>query len=142
MITKKYIGIAKDSKKLFSLFMWFVMFHSVIVGIALTFSPSSVFEYFGYKKISENFFHAQGGVFHIVMSIGYFLAALKPEKYEGVVYLSMAAKFIAVIFLTIYSVFVCFIPVVFLSGIGDLIMGILILFLYNKFKKTLADKIN
>jgi hypothetical protein len=122
----------KEPASLFSIFMWGIMLHSLIIGISLIFSPSSLFEFFGYNKISENFFHIQGGVFHIVMSIGYALAAFKPCKYEGVVFLSVLAKFVAVLFLMIYSSIVKFIPVVFFSGIGDLIMGIFILILYKR----------
>lgn len=136
MNERKTIQKLKDPKSLFSFFMFLVTIHSLIVGIALIFSPSSIFEFFGYKRITEQFFHVQGGVFHLVMSMGYAIAALKPTRFEGVIIFSIAAKFTAVLFLTTYSIFIEFIPVVFLSGIGDLIMGILILILYKNFKKS------
>ena len=132
----RFSKLLKEPLSLFSIFMYGVMIHSLIVGLLLIFSPSLLFEFFGYKRISEHFFHVQGGVFHIVMSIGYMIAAWKPNKYEGVIFLSIAAKFTAVLFLIIYSFVIDFISIVFLSGIGDLIMGIFILILYKRIKKS------
>lgn len=139
MNERKTIQKLKDPKLLFSIFMFLVLIHSFIIGIALIFSPTSIFEFFGYKKITEQFFHVQGGIFHIVMSIGYAMAAMRPSRFDGVIIFSITAKFTAVLFLFIYSIFIRFIPVVFLSGFGDLVMGILILILYKNLKKSIKE---
>ena len=53
--------------------------HSIAVGIGLMAHPASVFEFMGYARCSEPFFPTQGGVFHIVMAVGYLMAAADPS---------------------------------------------------------------
>ena len=124
----------KDSSFRFSFFMWLVAAHSFLTGLGLIFLPSGLFEKLGYNMITERFFTVQGGVFHIVMCIGYLMVAIKREKYEGVVYLAIVAKLFATLFLITYSVVTVWIWVVFLSGIFDLIMGVFMYFLYKQHK--------
>ncbi len=128
----------KDSSFRFSLFMWLVASHSLSTGLGLIFLPSELFEKLGYSIITERFFAVQGGVFHIVMCIGYLMAAVKKDKYEGVVYLAIIAKLSATIFLVTYSVLAAWIWVVFFSGIFDLLMGVIMYVLYKQYKKTLS----
>lgn len=131
----------KDPSFRFSFFMWLVAAHSFLTGMGLIFLPSGLFEKLGYNMITERFFAVQGGVFHIVMCIGYLMAAIKKEKYEGVVYLAIIAKFFATLFLLTYSVVTSWIWVVFFSGIFDLIMGVFIYFLYKQYKKSIPTGI-
>ncbi|MEN8153959.1 MAG: hypothetical protein ABFR75_08030 [Acidobacteriota bacterium] len=124
----------KDPGYRFSLLMWLVAIHSFIAGVALIVSSPELFEFFGYKLINERFFNVQGGVFHLVMCVGYSMVALRPSKFEGLVILSISAKFIATFFLLIYSICFDWIFVVFLSGAGDFFMGLAILYFYKKFR--------
>lgn len=135
MIIKKIIN---DSGFRLSLLLWLIAFHSFAVGVALILIPPDLMQYFGYNLINERFFSLQGGVFHIVMSVCYFLAALKLEKFKGLIILSITAKFIATIFLTSYFIIFEQIKVVLLSGIVDYLMGMAILFAYLSYKKTLT----
>jgi len=128
----------KDPSFRFSLFMWLVAAHSFSTGLGLIFLPSELFETLGYNMITERFFAVQGGVFHIVMFIGYSMAAIKKEKYEGVVYLAVIAKLFATIFLVAYSIITAWIWVVFISGIFDLLMGTFMYFLYKQYKKSIS----
>jgi len=59
------------------------------------------------------------------------MTAIDWERYEGIVILSIAAKFIATVFLFSYSIFIAWILVVFLSGAGDLFMGLAIAWAYR-----------
>ncbi len=127
----------KDPSFRFSFFMWLVAAHSLSTGLGLIFLPSGLFEKLGYSMITERFFAVQGGVFHIVMCIGYLMAAIKKEKYEGVVHLAIIAKLFATVFLITYSVVTVWIWVVFLSGIFDLLMGVFIYFLYKQYKNNI-----
>jgi hypothetical protein len=112
--------------------MWLVALHSFVVGLALMFMPKEFFNlYFDYQPISERFFSVQAGVFHIVLSIGYALTAIDWKRYEGIVILSLTAKFIATLFLFSYSILITWIPIVFVSGVGDLLMGLVILWTYR-----------
>lgn len=115
-------------------FLWLIAAHSFIVGMVLIILPGESLAFFGFNII-EKFFSTQGGVFHIVMSIAYALAAENLGKSDLVIYFSIAAKFIATIFLISYFLFKNFILVVAFSGIGDLIMGILLLVLFINYKK-------
>jgi len=92
--------------------------------------------HFGFENIAGKFFPTQGGVFHLVMSIAYVWAAMDVEKYQILILFSIAAKFIATVFLLSYFFFMENIWMILLSGIGDFLMGILILFLYVKAKKN------
>lgn len=130
----------KDPSFRFSLFMWLVAAHSLSTGIGLIFLPSGLFEKLGYNMITERFFAVQGGIFHIVMCAGYLMAAVKREKYEGVVYLAIIAKLFATVFLITYSVVTAWIWVVFLSGIFDLLMGVFMYFLYKQYKKSILPE--
>ncbi len=123
----------------FSFFMYLVALHSFIAGIGLMFLPSDLFTKLGYSAISERFFTVQGGVFHIVMCIGYLMVAFRREKYEGVIYFSVTAKFIATFFLITYSIFIDWIWVVFLSGIFDFLIGLVIILLYKQHIKYLLS---
>lgn len=93
------------------------------------FFPSGYFVEFGYHTISENFFRAQGGIFHIVMAAAYLTAAADPIKNKIMVKFSISAKLIATIFLLGYFFFFDQILVILLSGIGDFAMGAIIFFL-------------
>ena len=127
----------KDPSFRFSFFMCLVAAHSLSTGLGLIFLPSGLFEKLGYSMITERFFAVQGGVFHIVMFAGYLMAAIKKEKYEGVVHLAIIAKLFATVFLITYSVVTVWIWVVFLSGIFDLLMGVFIYFLYKQHKNNI-----
>ena len=93
------------------------------------FLPANLFVDFGYNEISENFFRAQGGIFHIVMATAYLIAARNPVNNQIMVRFSFIAKMIATIFLFGYFVLIQPILVVLLSGIGDFAMGAIIYYL-------------
>jgi len=122
----------------FSFFMWLVALHSFIAGVGLIFSPPDLFTSLGYNFVTERFFTIQGGVFHVVMCVGYLMAAFRKEKYEGVIYLSIIAKFFATIFLITYSVLIDWVWVVFLSGIFDFFIGVTIILFYKQYRENLT----
>ena len=122
----------KNNLKLLKIILFLTALHSFCVGAGLIFIPAGFFAEFGYAEITENFFRAQGGVFHWVMVAAYLSAFLNPVKYKIMVQFSITAKFIATIFLISYYIFVDPIIVVLLSGAGDFAMGLCILFLAHK----------
>lgn len=136
----RFLKNLKDPSYRFSFFMWLVATHSFFTGIGLIFFPAELFEKLGYSMINERFFAVQGGVFHIVMCVGYLMAAFKKDEYEGVVHLSIIAKLFATLFLLSYSAFVVWIWVVFLSGIFDLLLGVIIFLLYKQYKKDIVPE--
>lgn len=122
--------------KLTKLFLFLVALHSFLVGILLIFLPVNIIEIFGFQPYTQNFFRAQGGVFHIVMSFAYFMAGLNPLKYVSLLQFSFTAKFTGFVFLILYYLIVNQITLILLSGVADLLMGIVIFLLYQKLKQV------
>lgn len=115
--------------------LWLVAIHSFLVGISLIITPSNIFEYLGYSFCTERFFPTQGGVFHIVMAIGYAMGAIKSATSDELIIFSIIVKFSATLFLIIYFLFVKQTWVILFSGIIDCIMGIIIWWAYSNFWK-------
>jgi hypothetical protein len=116
------------------LFLWLVALHSFVVGILLIVLPARAFPAFGYGPIGDAFFKVQGGVFHLVMVFGYAGGARRPADNQPLIVFAIAAKGLATLFLLSYFIFADRLLVVLLSGIGDGVMGALILFLNRAFK--------
>ena len=117
--------------KFLSVFLFLVALHSFLVGVGLVILPSSAFELLGFISDFDRFFSTQGGVFHIAMSVCYALAAYDKIKYHQLIIFSVIVKFIAAVFLFSYFIFVSSQWLIILSGVSDLLMGVIILYLYN-----------
>lgn len=113
-----------------SIVLWLMAVHSFLVGVGLIIQVPKVMELFGFQPCHEHFFPAQGGVFHVVMAVGYALAAYDSVRYRCLVLFSIFVKVAASLFLISYFVFVDGILMILISGIGD---GVLCLMLYLSF---------
>ncbi len=91
--------------------------------------------------MKEKFFAVQGGVFHVVVSIAYLMAARDIQSGKNLVVFAILAKFIAAVFLLTYYLAWNPIPLVLVSGLGDLAMGALIAFLYRLVRKPVSKSI-
>jgi len=120
--------------KILQWFLWLIAIHSIGFGIALVILPIPVIEFFGFK-LAEKFFAVQGGVFHIVVSLAYIMAALELDNSRKLIILACVAKFMATLFLLSYYFFVSHIFMVIFSGIADFFMGLAILLTYLIFQK-------
>ena len=121
--------------KILQWFLWLIAIHSIGFGIALVILPIPVIEFFGFH-LEEKFFAVQGGIFHIVVSLAYIMAALDLENSKKLILLSCTAKFMATLFLLSYYLFVSPIFMVVFSGIADFLMGLAILLTYLLYEKT------
>jgi hypothetical protein len=115
--------------------LWLVAIHSFCFGVSLIILPISVIEFFGFQ-LEEKFFAVQGGVFHIVVSIVYVMAALDLKHSVKMIALACTAKFMATVFLLSYFFFVRNIFMVIFSGFADFLMGLAILVLYLLYKQS------
>jgi hypothetical protein len=122
-------------ERLLKWILWLIALHSFGFGISLIVLPISVIEFFGFQ-LTEKFFAVQGGVFHIVVSLAYIMAARDLEHSEKLIILSCTAKFMATLFLLSYFFFVNHIFMVIFSGIADFLMGLAILLTYLMYQKT------
>lgn len=93
--------------------------HSAAVGLGLILHPAPVLAWLGYAPVNEPFFPTQGGVFHLVMALGYGMSARNLERFRCLAVFAVVVKIIATIFLLVYWLFVSSLPIVLLSGIGD-----------------------
>jgi hypothetical protein len=122
-------------RSLLSVLLYLIALHSFCVGLALIILPLPVLEHFGYAGYAGNFFKAQGGIFHIVMSIIYVVAARDIDKNRILIYLTLTAKFIATIFLLGYYFIFEQIWMVLVSGIADFLMGLCVFLLWRVYQK-------
>jgi hypothetical protein len=122
--------ILSDHSRMLSLFLLLVAIHSIVVGICLIVSPVSFIEFLGFP-MKEKFYAVQGGVFHLVVSVAYLMAARDIRAGRSLVIYSFTAKFMATVFLFTYYFAVNPILLVLLSGIGDMVMGVVIYLLYR-----------
>ncbi len=120
------------------IFLWLVALHSFCVGIGLIIIPENLLNLLGFETAPQRFFITQGGVFHLVLVAAYLLAARSIDKYPGLIFLSITAKFIATLFLTSFYLFADHIIFILISGITDLIMGLIIVYLYRSHKNSKA----
>lgn len=134
MITK----LINDKVYLTKVFLSLVALHSFFVGMGLIFFPSSLMEQFFFSPINEPFFKAQGGVFHIVMVVAYIIAAIDPVKNYRFIIFAIITKLIATVFLITYFLFHSSMITVFLSGIGDFIMAVILFFLFISLKNQIT----
>lgn len=129
------MNIISDARKRLSFVLWLVSIHSFCVGLGLILMPASAMPFMGFNVYVENFFPVQGGVFHLVMSVAYALAAIDRERFGGLILMAIVAKFMATVFLFIYYFLIESVWTVLFSGIGDCLMGIAILVAFLSYSR-------
>ncbi len=122
-------------RKVFQSVRVLIALHSIGFGLSLIIFPCSVLQFFGFE-ITQKFFATQGGVFHLIISYAYLRAAQKPEQSRDLITLACITKFAATLFLISYFFFGTAIPMVFISGILDFLMGVAILYVYLLFRSS------
>ena len=120
---------------LLRIFLWVMALHSFLVGIGLILVTNDIRILFGFKPSPEHFFQIQGGVFHIVMALGYTMPALSLKKFESMVIFSIFVKLCATLFLLLYFTFGSTNWLILFSGIIDFLMCIIAFILYKLFIK-------
>jgi hypothetical protein len=127
--------------KLLSTVLVLVAIHTLAFGLTLIAQPAVLMKFAGFNPNCDHFFPTQGGVFHLIMFVVYLMGASNIEKYHHFIVLSIFVKAVATFFLMMYCFAAEFKWIIFLSGIGDGVMG-LIIFLafqhYLRFKKLTA----
>lgn len=124
-----------NSQSLLRVIIWLIAIHSFVAGILLIILGPEQLSLFGFD-IQEKFFSTQGGVFHIVMSVAYVMGAETIGKSNQIITFAIIAKFMATIFLLSYFLFINQIWMVLISGIGDFLMGIVLLVVFLYYKKN------
>lgn len=115
---------------LFRLLLQLIAVHSFFVGLALIVLPFGALSWFGFTVDPYRFFSTQGGVFHVVMSIAYLLAARNPLREKSLILFIILAKWIAFFFLAFYFLFSEMVPVIAISAVSDGLMGLLVMMFF------------
>ena len=134
------MSLLSHTRNRLSILLWLIGLHSILVGFGLVFLPASIMPKFGLESYIEGFFPVQGGVFHIVMGIAYLLAGIGIEKFKGLITLTILAKFLATIFLLTYFISIKQAWVILASGIGDFVMGVLVLFAFLSYRASVIKQ--
>jgi len=127
--------------KLLSTVLVLVAIHTLTIGSILIAQPAVFMEFAGFNPDCEHFFSAQAGAFHLIVFVVYLMGATHIEKYHHFIVFSIFIKAFATFFLLIYCFAAEFKWVVFLSGIIDCAMGLMIFLAfqhYLRFKKLTA----
>jgi hypothetical protein len=114
-----------------------VAIHSFLVGLFLIILPESWLTFFGYIGYRRTFFQVQGGVFHLVMALTYVCAARDPLREQTLLIISIFAKGFATVFLFLYYLLIETVWIVFVSAVGDVLMGTVILVSFIHLKKNM-----
>ena len=122
--------------KLLSTVLGLVAIHSLVMGLTLIAQPVVLMEFAGFSPDCEQFFPAQGGVFHLLMFVVYLMGATHIEKYHYFIVFSIFVKSVATFFLIIYCFVAEFKWIVFLSGIADCVMGLMIFLAFQYYLRS------
>lgn len=122
--------------KLLSTVLVLVAIHSLAFGLTLIAQPAVLMEFAGFNPNCDHFFPAQGGVFHLLMFVVYLMGATHIEKYHLFIVFSIFVKAVATFFLMMYCFIAEFKWVIFLSGIGDGVMGLMIFLVFQHYLRS------
>ena len=122
-------------QKLFRLLFILLAVHSLCVGAGLVLIPLPAYTLFGFQEYQGAFFKFQGGIFHLIMGSVYLFTALDPVKFRSFIYLTIAAKTVATLFLLGYYFLAERIWMILVSGLGDMLMGGAVLLLYMRISR-------
>jgi hypothetical protein len=123
--------------------LYVIALHSFAVGLGLVIQIPGIMAWLGFGNCHEHFFPAQGGVFHIVMAIGYTMAARDPFKYKCLITFTIIVKALATVFLISYFFLFEMIWMVFVSGVIDGLMGIAVFWSntsHQKYKESIITQ--
>jgi hypothetical protein len=109
--------------------LWCTALHSLATGIGLLLQPTALLTWGGWGRIAEPFFAAQGGVFHVLMSVLYVFAAWRGREQRALLVYIVFVKITAALFLLLYYFLVTPIWLVLVSGVIDGAIGVALLVL-------------
>lgn len=125
-------------KKLLQVLLFLIALHSTCYGIGLILFPPGLFAFFGFN-LPQTFFADQGGLFHILISTVYILAAIDLSHASRLIAITCLVKFSAFIFLMAWYLFGIPLWIILVSAILDLMMGLLVLLLYLGYRRSLRQ---
>jgi hypothetical protein len=108
-----------------------IALHSYAIGIAMLFFTEPGVRFGGWQQVFPLFFVRQAGIFHIVVATGYLIEYRKSRTVDLLIF----AKTVAFVFLITHAIIAGSPSVVWLSGIADGLMAILVLWIRRKARR-------
>lgn len=136
MLVNHIKSLFNHPDKLLSTVLGLVAIHSLGMGLILISQPAVLMKFAGFNPDCDHFFPTQGGVFHLLMFVVYLMGATHIEKYHHFIVFSIFVKAVATFFLMIYCFAAEFKWVIFLSGIGDGVMGLMIFLAFQHYLRS------
>lgn len=123
-----------------STLLWLVALHSAAVGFGLIWHPPELLASMGYAPCSEPFFPTQGGVFHVIMAVGYAMAAADIARWRSLAVFTVVVKALAFVFLLVYWALAARLPLVLFSGLADGAMAICVAWAYRTWLRAVENR--
>lgn len=133
-------NLFKHPEKILQTVLGLVALHSLGMGLTLIAQPAILMKFAGFNPDGEHFFPTQGGVFHLLMFVVYLMGAIHIEKYHYFIVFSIFVKAVATFFLMMYCFAAEFKWIVFLSGLGDAVMGLMIFLAFQYYLSAKKEK--
>ena len=132
------------TKFYFDSLLWLFVLHTTAVAFGLFIIPPDYLNLFGLEGYQGRFFQTQAGIFHLVLGVAYLLTLYHGEKAPVLIFFSVVAKSIAVVFLAIYYLFFESAWIILLSAFQDGLLGMTLLLLYGRLikEKSKPEKSN
>ena len=124
--------------RILSISLWIIAAHSFAVGIGLIAHLPWMMSRSGFTSVEEPFFLTQGGVFHIVMAVGYAMAATDLKSFHCLAFFAVIVKCMATVFLFIYYFGVKENGTIIISALVDGLFATTLFIEYRAFKRTFA----
>ncbi|MDT8322877.1 MAG: hypothetical protein RRA94_02110 [Bacteroidota bacterium] len=128
-----------DRVRLLVIILWMTAAHSFFTGVMLFLQPAAVLRWTGFAPVGEAFFPAQGGVFHVLMSVLYAAAALRRTVWRLAAAFIIFVKASAALFLIAYYVFASPVWLILLSGVADGMIAVILAFFHGEGRRTYAS---
>jgi hypothetical protein len=129
-------GTVRRDRNLLRPALLLMALHSFFTGVGLMVQPDFLLRWGGWGEVQQTFFPAQGGVFHILMAVLYIMAAQQGSARTLLLRFTILVKSVAALFLLSYYACVEAVWLVAVSGVGDALMAVLVLLLWNKEKNV------
>jgi len=130
------VGAGVRRPQLLQLVLYGIALHSFLTGIGLLLQPDFLIAWGGWAEVTEPFFPAQGGIFHILMALLYAKAARPGPERQWLLSFIVIVKITAAVFLLGYFFLVHPIWVVLVSGVLDGAMALTLVALRNSWSAS------
>ena len=126
----------KSTRQLFTITLFLIGFHSIILGIFIYFKTNTFYQLFFNSDVTNLFFVKQSGLFLFLFGVFYLYPLTNIDKLYNISITILFSKVLAVIFLLSNANATPFPLIIYIAAAGDGIMAIILLITFMKFKRA------